>query len=201
MFTGIIEEVGRVKRKTKSGTGLKLLIEAKKVHEDLKEGSSIAVNGACLTVTDLEANRFSVDVSEESQRTTTLSRLRVGESVNLERAMGTQSRFGGHILTGHVDATARISGKRKLSGSVVYEIERLPAFMPYLVEKGSVAVDGVSLTISAMKVDSFSVNIIPYTQQSTTLGFRKVGDRVNIELDMLGKYVVNFLKSKQEFKE
>jgi len=201
MFTGLVEELGRIKRKTRSGAVLKLLIEAKKVHEDLKKGSSIAVNGACLTVTDVEANRFSVDVSEKTQRTTTLSLLKVGEWVNLERAMPILARFGGHILTGHVDATARITGKRRLSGSIIYEVQRLPAFIPYLVEKGSVAVDGVSLTISAMSADSFSVNIIPYTQQSTTFGFRKVGDRVNIELDMVGKYVVNFLKSKQELGE
>lgn len=201
MFTGLVEELGRVERKTRSGGILKLLVGAKKVLEDLREGSSIAVNGVCLTITNLERNRFSVDISEETQRNSTLPLLRVGERVNLERAMSPQDRFGGHFSTGHIDGIARITGAKRLSGSVIYEFENSPEFAPYLVERGSVAVDGVSLTISRMSTTSFFVSIIPYTQQSTTFRFKKVGDRVNIELDIIGKYVVNFLKSKQESKK
>ncbi len=201
MFTGLVEELGRIGRKRRSGGTLKLLVKAKEVLEDLKPGSSIALNGVCLTVTHLEPNHFLVDVSEETQRTTTLPVLRVGEWINLERAMSSHARFGGHILTGHVDGIAKVIGKKRLSGSIVYKIELLPEFAAYLVERGSVAVDGVSMTICGLSLNSFSVNVIPYTQQSTTFSFKKVGDRVNIELDMIGKYVVNFLKSKQGFRK
>lgn len=199
MFTGLIEELGRIERKRSSRRILELLIGAERVLEDLAQGSSIAVNGVCLTVTHLQPSHFSVDVSEETQKTTTLPLLRVGEWVNLERAISPQDRLGGHLSTGHIDGITRITAKKKLSSGVIYEIELSPEFAPYLVERGSVVVDGVSLTVLKLNPKSFSVNIVPYTQQSTTFGFKRVGDKVNIELDIIGKYVVNFLKLKQEF--
>ncbi len=198
MFTGLVEELGRIEGKKRSGGILKLLVGAKKVLEGLTEGSSIAVNGCCLTVTHLQPGRFSADVSEETQKNTTLPLLRVGERINLERPVSPQTRFGGHILTGHVDGIARIVGKKAHSSGIVHEIELVSGFAPYVVDKGSIAVDGVSLTILRLSARCFSVNVIPYTQKSTTLGVRKVGDKVNIELDMIGKYVVSFLKAKQE---
>lgn len=201
MFTGLIEEVGRVQGKKRIGGIIKLVLGAKKVLEDLSIGSSIAVNGVCLTVTDLEPTRFSVDVSAETQKTTTLPLLSVGEWVNLERSISPLSRLGGHILSGHIDGITRITGEKRLSSSIIYEIRLLSEFVPYLIEKGSVAVDGVSLTVLKLRENSFSVSIIPHTHRSTTFKFKKVGDPVNIELDMIGKYVVNFLKLKQEFKE
>jgi riboflavin synthase len=171
------------------------------VTEDLHLGSSISLNGACLTVTRVEGNRFSVDVSEETRKMTTLPSLKIGERVNLERAISSEGRFGGHTVTGHVDGISRITGKKRSSGSTVFELALTPEFVPFMVERGSVAVDGVSLTVLAVKRGVFSVNIVPHTLQSTTFGFKKVADRVNIELDIIGKYVVNFLKSRQELKE
>ncbi|KPJ51229.1 hypothetical protein AMJ40_00545 [candidate division TA06 bacterium DG_26] len=201
MFTGLVEEVGKVERKTRRSGMLALTLQGRKVLQDLSAGASIAVNGACLTVTEVNQTRFSVDVSEETQKSTTLSSLKVGEAVNLERAMRREDRLGGHILSGHIDGVARITGRRRLSESTVYEIELRPEFAPYVVEKGSVALDGVSLTVSQLRGNSFSVHIIPYTEQATTFRYKKVGDRVNIELDMIGKYVVHFLRSMRRFKE
>ena len=198
MFTGLIEELGRIERKG-SGTGiLNLRVGAQRVTEDLRSGSSIALNGVCLTVTRVAPKCFSVDVSEETRETTTLASLKVGEFVNLERAMSADGRFGGHISTGHVDGITKITGRKRRSGSTVFDFELKREFVPFIVEKGSVGVDGVSLTILKVERGIFSVNIIPHTLQSTTFAFKKVADRVNIELDIIGKYVVNSLRLRQE---
>jgi riboflavin synthase len=200
MFTGLVEEVGRVAGVTRKGGILRLLISADRVREDLSEGSSIAVNGVCLTVTGLSRKRFSVEAGGQTQRTTTIRRLRVGDEVNLERAMTAQSRFGGHIVAGHVDGVTSIKSRKEEAGSVVYEFRMQPEWRPYFVDRGSVAVDGVSFTISALQSDSFSVTVVPFTQKSTTFGSKRAGNRVNVELDMIAKYVVDSVQSEQGYR-
>ena len=189
MFTGIVEELGSVvalERGTDSG---RIAIRGPVVTRDATPGASIAVNGTCLTVTDLQDDRFTVDVMAETFARTTVGDLAVGDRVNLERALAARGRFGGHIVQGHIDGTAtvveRIPGER-------WEVVRfaLPdALAPYVVEKGSIALDGTSLTVSAIHEGGFSVSLIPTTLELTTLGTRQVGQRVNVEVDVLAKYV------------
>lgn len=189
MFTGIIEEIGRVRALRRGVRSFTLEIEASKVLEGTQVGDSIATNGVCLTVTRMDEGGFAADVMPETVERTALKRLQPGSPVNLERALTLSSRLGGHLVAGHVDATGRIASRREDDTALWLEIEAEPAVLRYVVEKGSIAIDGVSLTVARVGERSFSVSLIPHTQGMTTLHERRVGDRVNLENDMLVKYV------------
>lgn len=189
MFTGIIEEIGKVRALRRGARSFTLEIEARKVLEGTQVGDSIATNGVCLTVTRMDEGGFAADVMPETVERTALKRLQPGSPVNLERALTLSSRLGGHLVAGHVDATGRIAARREDDTALWLEIEAEPAVLRYVVEKGSIAIDGVSLTVARVGERSFSVSLIPHTQGVTTLHERRVGDRVNLENDMLVKYV------------
>lgn len=189
MFTGIIEECGRVKSLTISGSSGKIIIGAFKVLEGTNIGDSIAVNGVCLTVTDIGRNEFTADIMAETARRSSLSKLKPGESVNLERAMSANGRFGGHIVSGHIDGTGTIVSKIEEENAVWVQISTSSAILRLIVEKGSIAIDGISLTVAKVSESDFSVSIIPHTAKETTLLNKKSGDIVNLENDIIGKYV------------
>lgn len=189
MFTGIIEETGRVAGLRRGRESLVLSVRAGRVLEGTRVGDSVAVNGACLTVRTLEGDRFTADVMHETVRATTLGDLRPGDPVNLERALRLGDRLGGHLVTGHVDGVGRVRRREERENAFVLEIAAPPEVVPYLVPKGSVAVDGVSLTVAGCGRDAFEVAVIPHTAALTTLGRRRPGDRVNLEADLIGKYV------------
>ncbi len=193
MFTGIIEGLGAVTAMQAHGRGRRFTFEADFALDEVKIGDSIAVNGACLTVITVQGKRFSADLSPETLSKSVFGASRIGERVNLERAMRLDSRLDGHLVSGHIDGVGQISRKRKMSNAVVISISVARALSRYMITKGSVAVDGVSLTINARRSDGFDVSIIPHTAQITTLTHKKVGDRVNIETDLIGKYVERFV--------
>lgn len=193
MFTGIIEEVGAVRRIERGAKGARLTIAAKTVLEGTRIGDSIATNGVCLTVTDLTADSFSADVMAESLRRSGLGALQAGSPVNLERAMPLDGRFGGHIVSGHIDGTGTLASLRREDNAVWLTVRAAPALLRYIVEKGSVAIDGVSLTVAAVDGTGFSVSIIPHTGAQTILLGKKPGDTVNLECDVIGKYVEKLL--------
>ncbi len=194
MFTGIVEELGVVNSLTRGNEAIKLVIAASKVAGDMKLGDSIAVNGVCLTVASFTPGEFIADVMPETLRKTNLSRLKVGDKVNLERALALGGRIGGHLVSGHVDGVGSITGKRREGNAWVYRFSTSPEVMRYIIPKGSVAVDGISLTVALAASDNFSVSVIPHTTAVTTLGARAVGDEVNLENDMIGKYVERLLQ-------
>ena len=194
MFTGIIEAIGRVTAVQRRGDLLSLTIAPQAALTEIVVGDSICVSGACLTVTALSHGGFEADCSSETQERTTLGSLKPHDEVNLERALKMSGRLGGHLVTGHVDATGYVGEVTKGSGSLTMTIRLPHELSSYIVEKGSVAVEGVSLTTSRIAGDEFQVAVIPYTAQNTTLGKRRVGDRVNIEVDLIGKYVKRFIQ-------
>ena len=194
MFTGIIEEVGTVKAVKRSGTSSFIEIQAKKVLEDVHLGDSIAVNGVCLTVTHSDGSIFRADVMNETLSRSSLGSLTSGSPVNLERAMAANGRFGGHIVSGHIDGTGTVSDIRNDGIAVWYTITAPPELLRYIVEKGSIAIDGISLTVAKVTETSFSVSIIPHTAAQTILGTKKTGDIVNLENDIIGKYVEKLMK-------
>ena len=194
MFTGIVEELGQVKALSLRGNSGTLTVKAKKVLEGTKIGDSIAVNGVCLTVTNMKNNEFSADVMAETVRRSSLGALRDGSYVNLERAMAADSRFGGHIVSGHIDGTGAITQVRRDDNALWYTVEASPALLRYIVEKGSIAMDGISLTVAAVEADRFSVSVIPHTAAVTALGRKRSGDVVNLETDIIGKYVEKLLR-------
>ncbi|OPZ21689.1 MAG: Riboflavin synthase [Firmicutes bacterium ADurb.BinA205] len=194
MFTGIIEEVGTVKAVQHSGSNSFIRIEAKKVLEDVHLGDSIAVNGVCLTVTHFDSTTFQADVMNETLSRSSLGSLRNGSPVNLERAMAAGGRFGGHIVSGHIDGTGTVSDIRNDGIAVWYTISANADILRYIVEKGSIAIDGISLTVAKVTDNSFSVSIIPHTASVTILGTKKTGDIVNLENDIVGKYVEKLMK-------
>jgi riboflavin synthase len=196
MFTGIVEEIGKVQRITQSGEALRIVLEGKKVLEDVNLGDSIAVSGVCLTVTDYTLNTFAVDVMPETFHSTTLGELKKGSSVNLERAMAANGRFGGHFVTGHVDGTGMILRKEKKDNAVYVDIEVPPSGTVYTMLKGSIAIDGTSLTIFRIKDNVITVSLIPHTYSETVLGLKEPGSKVNIEFDMLAKYLHSFMEKK-----
>lgn len=198
MFTGIIEELGIVANLQKKGSVGVLSVKAKKVSSDTIESDSISVNGTCLTVVQNVAGVLKFDVSAETLKKTNIGSLKPDDRVNLERALKASSRLGGHFVTGHIDYISKIKRKQKIKSTVKIEFEIQPAFSKYIVQKGSIAVDGISLTIGEVFKDSFTVYIIPYTFDNTTLGFRKEGDNVNIEFDILAKYVHKSLPARQK---
>ena len=193
MFTGIIEEIGLIKHIQKGTHSAILQIQADIVLEGLKVGDSVAVNGVCLTVTTIQPHGFSADVMHETLNRSSLSDLTIGSFVNLERAMPANGRFDGHIVAGHVDDVGKIVDITRDDNAIWYTIQAAPPVMRYIVEKGSIAIDGISLTVARLSADSFSVSIIPHTAHVTTLGKRKIGDAVNLENDIIGKYVEKFL--------
>lgn len=193
MFTGIIEEIGSIANIQRTGESFVLTIEAKKVLEDVHLGDSIAVNGVCLTVTSFSVKQFTVDVMPETLKATSLNAIKRGSKVNLERAMAAGGRFGGHFVSGHIDGTGVIKSKQTVKNAVYYEIEADPELLRYVILKGSVAVDGTSLTVFAVTENSFTLSLIPHTLSETVLGIKGSGDIVNLECDMIGKYVGHFL--------
>lgn len=197
MFTGIVEEIGLAENVKKGPASASVTINAPAVTAGTKTGDSIAVNGICLTVTSLAGSTFTADIMHESLNRSSLSDLRRGSRVNLERAMAADGRFGGHIVSGHVDGTGIISAIREDDNAVWYTVRTSPAIMRYIVEKGSVTIDGVSLTVAAVTEDSFSVSVIPHTRQVTIMGDLRAGDKVNLENDIIGKYVEKFLKPEE----
>ena len=188
MFTGIIEEVGNIKSVTSKGGNSFLKIAAKKVLEGTKLGASIAVNGVCLTVVELNDSDFQAEATRETLERSSLKKLVSGSRVNLERALKADGRFDGHIVMGHVDATGVIKSLKQNEGSHFISIEIPEKYSRYIVDKGSVAVDGISLTVTECIKNIFTLNIIPHTFEITVLNERKIGDEVNIEVDIIGKY-------------
>ncbi|GAB4303597.1 MAG: riboflavin synthase [Desulfuromonadia bacterium] len=192
MFTGLIEAVGRVTSLARSGPGGVISIRSPLLR-DVAIGDSVAVDGVCLTLTSLRNDEGGFDISAETLSRSTLGERRQGDRVNLERALRLGDRLGGHLVSGHVDSVGRVSGRREEGGNIRLTIDLPPGMGRYLVEKGSVAVDGISLTVNGVTADRFSLNVIPHTGRETTIASRTVGDRVNIELDIIGKYVEKLL--------
>lgn len=193
MFTGIIEERGILQEIQRSVNCAKITIQAKKVLEEIQLGDSIAVNGICLTVTSFTKDVFIADVMPETWRRCSISQLSKGQLVNLERAMPMNGRFGGHIVSGHIDGIGKIQGMKREENAVLYEILAEEKILRYVIEKGSIAIDGISLTVTNVTDKSFSVSVIPHTVQNTNLKERKKGEFVNLEADCIGKYVSKFL--------
>ncbi len=189
MFTGIIEETGKIESVANGNKSAIITIIADKVLKCTKIGDSIAVNGVCLTVTSISGNKFTADVMAETIRRSSLGTLKHGSKVNLERAMAADGRFGGHIVSGHIDGTGVIRSLEREDNAVWVEIETPDKLLKYIVEKGSIAIDGISLTVAKLTDDSFSVSVIPHTGEETTLLAKKPGDIVNLENDIIGKYV------------
>ncbi|MFB4211280.1 riboflavin synthase [Shouchella sp. JSM 1781072] len=193
MFTGIIEEKGTVTEIKKQDQAMQIVVRGDKVLSDVALGDSIAVNGVCLTVTAFTDHTFSVDVMPETFQATTLNQLKTHSAVNLERAMSPMSRFGGHIVSGHVDGKGTVVSRRRVENAVYFDIRVQPERTKYIVQKGSVAVDGISLTVFSIKDNQFTISIIPHTLDETIIGSKQVGDEVNIECDVIGKYVERLL--------
>ncbi|WP_026890252.1 riboflavin synthase [Lacrimispora aerotolerans] len=189
MFTGIIEEIGTIESVKKGASSAVLRIQALKIMDDIHLGDSIAVNGVCLTVTTISTAGFASDVMHETMNRSSLGSLRMGSPVNLERAMPATGRFGGHIVSGHIDGTGTILNIQRDDNAIWYKIKTPLPVLRYIIEKGSIAIDGISLTVANVYKDSFDVSIIPHTALFTTLAKRRVGDLVNLENDCIGKYV------------
>lgn len=198
MFTGIIEEVGTIRSIKKGAKSAIITVEASKVLEDVHLGDSICTNGVCLTVTSFDKNTYSVDVMHETLRRTNLGDLKSGSRVNLERAMAADGRFGGHIVAGHIDGTGVITSMTRDDNAIWIVISTEKSILKYIVNKGSITIDGISLTVAAVDSSSFSVSVIPHTGDNTTLLSKKPGDTVNLETDMIGKYVEKLLHFQAE---
>ncbi|AEE15388.1 riboflavin synthase, alpha subunit [Thermodesulfobium narugense DSM 14796] len=196
MFTGIIEDVGQIISFSPQGYGYKIKISFKKQFDDLKISDSIAVDGVCLTVTKINGQSFEADISKETVSVTTFKHLKAGMKVNLERAMKHDSRFGGHIVLGHVDAVGKIASIKSEKLNTILTVEFPLQLKKYIAHKGSIAINGISLTIAAVKENSFDVALIPLTIKETSLSDKKVGSLVNIEVDVISRYIENLLKYK-----
>lgn len=197
MFTGIIEEIGKIKAIKHGSRSVILDIEATKVLEDTRVGDSIATNGVCLTVTAMGSGVFSADVMPETMSRSNLGGLKPGDRVNLERALCLNSRLGGHLVAGHIDGTGRITGKIQDENAIWITVATSPDILRYVIEKGSVTIDGVSLTIAYVDEVVFKVSVIPHTQEETTLTGKRIGEVVNLENDMIAKYVEKLMMPKQ----
>ncbi len=197
MFTGLVQDIGRIVSVERRGEGLALKISTNLNLTSTKVGDSIAVDGVCLTVVELVGQNFTVDISPETKQRTTLGKIREGQEVNLEMPLKMSDPFGGHFVAGHVDGPGEIVGLTPEGNSRRYSFHTSPEIAKYLIPKGSVAVDGISLTVVECGTEDFSVVVIPHTAAKTTLGRKKVGDQVNIEVDLLAKYVEKFLNHKE----
>jgi riboflavin synthase len=196
MFTGIIEGLGTIREIRSEGQGKRMTVNADFFLEQTRIGDSICVSGSCLTVVMIDAKRFTVDVSPETLTKTTFGNAKIGDRVNLERALRLSDRIDGHLVSGHIDGIGTITLKQNIGNAIIVSF-KVPRFIShYMIQKGSVAVDGISLTINNCSHDSFDVSIIPHTAKLTTIGFKKAGDLVNIETDMIGKYVERFVGGK-----
>lgn len=193
MFTGIIEEVGTVQAINRGAHSCQLTIQAFKIMDDMHVGDSIAVNGTCLTVTSFTRISFTADVMHETLDRSSLGTLRRGNPVNLERAMAANGRFGGHIVSGHIDGVGTIANVRQDDNAVWYTVKAPANILAYVVEKGSIAIEGISLTVACVDATSFSVSVIPHTRGMTNLASKCIGDAVNLECDIIGKYVERLL--------
>lgn len=198
MFTGIIEKVGTVSEIKRGSSSAVLTIEGGELLDYTKVGDSIAVNGVCLTVNGIKGRYFSADVMHETVKRTALSQLKLQSRVNLERAMAAGDRFGGHIVSGHVDGTGILAEKKRDDNAIWFTIRTTPSILKYVVEKGSIAIDGISLTVAAVSAGEFRVSVIPHTLRETTLAYKKVGDMFNLENDCIGKYVEKLLGLQKE---
>ncbi|MCK6604837.1 MAG: riboflavin synthase [Ignavibacteriaceae bacterium] len=194
MFTGLVEETGILINKSRKGNGLTLTISAHHIFDDLKIGDSVNVDGVCQTVTSIKANTFTVDTVEETLKKTTLGHINMGDKVNLERSLTPSSRLGGHFVAGHVDCTGRISKLIKLSSSYEVYVEYPTEYDDNLIPVGSIAIDGISLTVAEKGTGFFKVAVIPHTWEVTCLKNKNTGSEVNLEFDLLGKYVLNIVK-------
>ena len=194
MFTGIVEEIGKIVKVEKGAKSSRLTVGGKVIFGDLKLGDSVAVNGVCLTVTGYTNEFFTADVMNETLLSSSLGSLKIGSSVNLERAMAANGRFGGHIVSGHIDGTGTITKIARDDIALWYTIAAGSKIMKYIIEKGSVAIDGISLTVAKVSDTDFAVSLIPHTAVKTVLGLKKPGDTVNLENDVVGKYIEHFLK-------
>ena len=197
MFTGLVEEVGNIAGKIKTGDGFKFKISAKKVVDDLDIGSSIAVNGCCLTVVEKDKDTFAVDTIEETLKKTNLGQTNIGDNVNLERPLKAEERLGGHFVLGHIDTTGTVEEINELSNSHLMKISFPSQFSKYLIFVGSVSIDGTSMTVAQLGENNFSVGIIPHTWKETIFSKKKIGDSVNLEFDVLGKYVERIMEGKE----
>lgn len=198
MFTGIVEEIGTIEGISINGSSNVIQISANKVLEGTVIGDSIAVNGVCLTVTDISNNSFNADIMPETLNRTYMNNLHKGDKVNLERAMLVGSRFGGHVVSGHIDGIGKITDIVSNDNAVWYTIESSREILYYIVEKGSVALDGISLTVAYVDDRCFKVSIIPHTRSQTILGYKRMGDFINIENDIYGKYINKFWTEQQK---
>lgn len=198
MFTGIVEEIGKVQSIVKSTKSAKIIIKANRVLEETKLGDSISTNGVCLTVTEITPNSFTVDVMAETMRRSNLHILSPGDEINLERALRVGDRLGGHLVSGHIDGMGTISNYENEDNAVWVTISTSPEILRYIVQKGSITIDGISLTLAYVDESVFKVSIIPHTKEVTTLLRKKVGAIVNLECDMVGKYIEKLLLSKEQ---
>lgn len=198
MFTGLVEEKGVLVSKLPTGDGFQFTIKANKIMDDLTIGSSVAVNGCCLTVVKKTVDTFAVDTIEETLKKTNLGVLKQNDKVNLERPLRADARLGGHFVLGHIDTVGKVEDIKELSNSHWMTISFKDEFKQYLIYVGSIAIDGVSMTVAELKDNSFSVGIIPHTWQETIFVDKKIGDTVNLEFDVLGKYVERIMEGKQE---
>ena len=198
MFTGIVEELGTVISLKRGSKAAVLTIKANVIFEDLKLGDSVAVNGVCLTATHISGNTFQADVMNETFNRSSLGSLKKGSVVNLERAMAANGRFGGHMVAGHVDDTGELVSVKQDDNAVWFTIKAPENIMKYCIEKGSIALDGISLTIAKLSDDTISVSMIPHTIKNTNFGYKKPGDKINLENDMVGKYIDKLLHFDQQ---
>jgi riboflavin synthase len=190
MFTGLVEEKGFIKEKIKTGDGIRFVLSAKRIMDDLKIGDSVAVNGVCLTVVQREGDTFAVDTIEETLKKTNLGSTSLNEPINLERPLKADARLGGHFVLGHVDTTGKVKQVKELSNSHFITITFPEGYQKYLIPVGSIAIDGVSMTVAELGNNEFSVGVIPHTWEETIFADKKVGDTVNLEFDVLGKYII-----------
>jgi riboflavin synthase len=201
MFTGLIEEIGHIRSINRLGNSIKFEIESKKILNDLKIDDSVAINGVCLTVTDLKQNSFIADAVDETLRKTTFSRYKINQSVNLERALMLSSRLGGHIVLGHIDTIGKILEIQNESLGILFKVSFPAEFNKFVVKVGSICIDGVSLTISDLFNNSFRTSVIPHTFNNTIFREYKIGTVVNLEFDILGKYIEKLTTGKSDFED
>lgn len=201
MFTGLIEEVGEITSVTRKGNSAQITVKAGKILKDTKLGDSISTNGVCLTVTEKTSNTFTVDVMPETMNRSNLKNFKYGSKVNLERALRVGDRLDGHMVSGHVDGLGKIANYLKEDNAVWITVEADKSLLKYIIEKGSIAIDGTSLTVAYVDDRSFKVSIIPHTGEATTLLDKKIGDEVNLECDMVGKYIEKFMKFEENKSE